>query len=285
MKQRKRIVVGALLVVFCMAMTGCSQKVTVRSLFENANKNSKKMESVDLDILMDMECAIGAQGTSATMGMDFEINAKAENEKGAYMEGEGTVELMGSQISVPVKSYVEMGKDENKVYTYEPTSGQWIYDTTEAADMNLNLAAEDYSKIYKKLTLEEETTTYNEKECYKIAGQIQGSDISGLIEKLETEFSDTGVDAKAMEELKLNAEFYFDKESKNLAGATFDFSDSDWDQMLKEASSDLEDSLGAGTTMTMSKFTIEVRMQENSDYQFELPSEVTKEAVRSDEAA
>lgn len=285
MKRRKSVVLAALLIVLCMIATGCSQKVTVKSLFENANKNSKKMDSVDMDIIMDMECKIEAAGASTTMGMNFDINAKAENEKGVYIDGEASINMMGSDMSVPVKAYTVMGKDENTVYTYDPTTEKWLYDTTDAQNMNMNIAAEDYSKMYEQLTLAEETEEYNKKECYKVSGEIKGSDISSVMEKLETEFKDTGIDADAMEELTLKADFYFDKEKKDLVGVKFDFSDSDWDKILKSASSELEESIGSETSMTMSEFTMEIKLNAGSDYKFKLPSDVKEEAVKSDEAA
>lgn len=285
MKRRKSVVLAALLIVLCMIATGCSQKVTVKSLFENANKNSKKMDSVDMDIIMDMECKIEAAGASTTMGMNFDINAKSENEKGVYIDGEASINMMGSDMSVPVKAYTVMGKDENTVYTYDPTTEKWLYDTTDAQNMNMNIAAEDYSKMYEQLTLAEETEEYNKKECYKVSGEIKGSDISSVMEKLETEFKDTGIDADAMEELTLKADFYFDKEKKDLVGVKFDFSDSDWDKILKSASSELEESIGSETSMTMSEFTMEIKLNAGSDYKFKLPSDVKEEAVKFDEAA
>lgn len=289
MKQNKWLNLGAMLLVLCLFVTGCGNKVSVKSLFESANKNADKIKSVDMDMILNMECKIESEDASMTMGMDLDANIKAEQEKGTYIEGEAKVNMLGTDMTVPVKSYTILDGDNTLVYSYNPSADSWTYEEKEADDtenFSKGLAGMDFSKIYNNLELQKDLEDYNCKKCYKVTGEFKGSDVKGLIGMLGDSLEESGIDADSAEYFKADAEFYFDKSSKNLTGMKMDFAGSDWEKLMSSSSdgNSMSTLLGEDTKMSMSVFEVEIKLNDTDNYKFELPDDVKKEAQKTGDA-
>lgn len=288
MKRNKWLGLGAMLLVFCMLATGCGSKVSVKSLFQSAGKSADKIKSVDMDMVFKLECKIGAENASMTMGMDMNANIKSEQKKGACVEGEANVNFLGTDMKLPVKSYTVLDGEDTLVYSYDSNEDSWTYekkDTRDAENLSKGIAGMDFSKVYDKLELQKDLEDYNGRKCYKVTGEFKGSDVEGLIEMLGDSLEESGIDADSAEYFKADAEFYFDKSSKNLTGMKVDFADSDWEKLMSNSSSagnDMRVLMGEDAKISMPVFEVEIKVNDTDNYTFKLPDDVKKNAQKAD---
>lgn len=286
MKRWKWLTLGMLLAAVCMLTMGCG-KVTVASLFQEANKNAKDAKSVDMDVLFDLECKMEAENAATGMEFHFDLNAQAENEKGLCVDGNAEISLLGTEMTVPMKSYTVLGKEKNTVYTYDPNTDSWTYakkDTEE--DFAKDIVVYDYSKISDKLTLAEGMEEYHDKKCYSVSGQIKGSELSDLFKNMEEELQQYQLDEDALEYLTADLTFYFDGKTKDIAGIYFDFSNSDWDKLSEDSKTADEIGMsglfGGDAKLNVPEFSLEIIVNSYDDYKFELPADVKEQAVEDE---
>lgn len=287
MKLWKRITLGALLAAVCILAMGCGKEVTVKSLFQDAHKNTKDAKSIDMDVLLDLECKMEAENAATSMGFHFDVNTKMENEKGLYMDGDAKIDLFGTNMTVPVKSYTVLGKEKSTVYTYDPNTDSWSYaeKDVDENDFTEDIVGYDFSEIYDKLTLADELEDYHDKKCYSVSGKVKGAELGDLIENIEEELQQNQLDEDALEYLTAEITFYFDQKTKDLSGMYLDFSGSDWDKLSEN--SNASDEMGMGmfgkdAKLNVPKFSMEIIVNSYDDYKFKLPEDVKDQAVEDE---
>lgn len=287
MKRLKWITLGALLALVSVLVMGCG-KVTVESLFQENNKNLKDVESVDMDILVNMEYQVEAESATTSMEVAMDVNAKAENEKGLCIDGSATINMFGTEMNVPMKSYMVMGEEENTTYTYDPNSDSWTYAKAdvEKEDITTDIVKYDYSKLSDKLTLESELEEYQDQDCYRVHGEVEGAELADLIENIEEELQQYELSEDALEYLTVDISFYFNAKTKDLAGIYFDFSGSDWEKLLENSDSSdelgLNSMLGEGAKVNVPTLDMEIIVNGYDDYKFELPEDIRDQAVEDE---
>lgn len=285
MKRWKRMTLGALLAAVCILAMGCGKEVTVKSLFQDANKNTKDAKSIDMDVLLDLECKMEAENAATSMEFHFDVNAKMEVEKGLYMDGDAEIDLFGTNMTVPVKSYTVLDEEKSTVYTYDPNTDSWSYAEKDAEENDFaeDVVGYDFSKIYDELTLADELEDYHDKKCYRVSGKVKGAELSDLIENIEEELQQNQLDEDALEYLTAEITFYFDQKTKDLSGMYLDFSDSDWEKLSESSNtSDEMGMFGKDAKFNVPEFSMEIILNSHDDYKFKLPKDVKDQAVEDE---
>lgn len=242
--------------VLIASMTGCSKKeeVTVDSLFTKAQETSKNTKSVDMTIGLDVDGDFSfGEETSMNIKLKADINSKAEDKKGAYVDGTVNMDMFGMSQEVPVKSYADLSEDGKVIsYTYDKDTDSWEKSEDDSTnDMTASLSKMkdlDYSSVYKSLTLAKETETYNNVEAYHVSGDIKGTDLDSVISKLDDSMKESLKDVD-LSSIVIGADFYFSTKDSSMIGASFDLAKTDFGKLTSELDKKAEGGTAKGDTV------------------------------------
>lgn len=238
---KKSLLCLALSGVLIASMTGCSKKeeVTVDSLFTKAQETSKNAKSVDMTIGLDVDGDFSFGGdTSMNIKLKADLNSKAEDKKGAYVDGTVNMDMFGMSQEVPVKSYTDLSQDGKVIsYTYDKDTDSWEKSEDDStSDMTASLGKMkdlDYSSVYKSLTLAKETETYNNVEAYHVSGEIKGTDLNSVISKLDDSMKEALKDVD-LSSIVVGADFYFSTKDSSMVGVSLDLAKTDFGKLTSE---------------------------------------------------
>ena len=238
---KKSLLCLALSGVLITSMTGCSKKeeVTVDSLFTKSQEASKNAKSVDMTIGLDVDGAFSFGGeTSMNVKLKADLNSKAEDKKGAYVDGTVNMDMFGMSQEVPVKSYTDLSQDGKVIsYTYDKDTDSWEkFEDDSTSDMTASLGKMkdlDYSSVYKSLTLAKETETYNNVEAYHVSGEIKGTDLDSVISKLDDSMKEALKDVD-LSSIVIGADFYFSTKDSSMVGVSLDLAKTDFGKLTSE---------------------------------------------------
>lgn len=245
---KKSLLCLALSGVLIASMTGCSKKeeVTVDSLFTKAQETSKNAKSVDMTIGLDVDGAFSFGGeTSMNVKLKADLNSKAEDKKGAYVDGTVNMDMFGMSQEVPVKSYTDLSQDGKVIsYTYDKDTDSWEkFEDDSTSDMTASLGKMkdlDYSSVYKSLTLAKETETYNNVEAYHVSGEIKGTDLDSVLSKLDDSMKEALKDVD-LSSIVVGADFYFSTKDSSMVGVSLDLAKTDFGKLTSELDKKAED--------------------------------------------
>ena len=271
------LVVGGLMT---SALTGCGKKVTVESLFTDSKSASTDCKSADITLGMNVDGSVSIdESTSMDIKLNADLGVKAENEKGAYINGKVSMNAMGVSKDIPIESYTTLDGDSALSYSYDSESDTWTK-TESDVDESLNSSMLekfnklDYSKIYKSLVLSDKTEDFNGTEAYHVSGDISGADMKDLITEI-SKIADEAYDTSAIEDadlsgLVISTDFYFSKKDSQLLCVKLDLSKTDFAKLAGSESS---------TSMLFDEFSITITVNGMNNYTYEVPSDVKDNAV------
>lgn len=188
---KKRFLVGAMTLAMVLSLVGCGKK-DPQELINEANANLEKHASVTMDVVGDAGLKITSEGTTMSMGLDFDMNVKSNTSKdnlGMALDGTVGINAFGMEQDTPVKAYMIKEGDVYRTYTCE--EDVWTYSDEEIAELD----AETMEKIEKATegkgtyTLREKREDVNEKDCYVVDYVLTAAEMIEVIEALDEEGS------------------------------------------------------------------------------------------------
>lgn len=148
--QRKKWTAAAMAV---MSLTACGTKATPENLFRDMNKRASEVDSLRMNMKLDMN--IEAAGESVSMGMDFAMEATSDPEMSSA-KGVGSVGWGGIDTSTEIETYSEKQGDEYIVYT--KSENGWTVQKEDSAGMStdIGVVSEDMLSSFAGLGLDED---------------------------------------------------------------------------------------------------------------------------------
>ena len=192
----KKLIAPALIVgMIATSLTGCGKKVTTESLLNDCKTNQEKVTSASEQINMDLSVNLSASGVIMPISLSSSISVAQNDQKTAYVNGTFDFNMFDEAQSIPIEAYVE--KDENNLISYTYSNETWSKETSEIdADSIAELQkfiekCDFYGYMLNKkdsITLEEDTISFNDKDCYVLNAEINTKDFSEyLINKMDEE--------------------------------------------------------------------------------------------------
>lgn len=152
--QRKKWTAAAMSAAMAvMSLTACGTKATPENLFRDMNKRASEVDSLRMNMKLDMN--IEAAGESVSMGMDFAMEATSDPEMSSA-KGVGSVGWGGIDTSTEIETYSEKQGDEYIVYT--KSENGWTVQKEDSAGMStdIGVVSEDMLSSFAGLGLDED---------------------------------------------------------------------------------------------------------------------------------
>lgn len=152
--QRKKWTAAAMAAAMAvMSLTACGTKATSENLFRDMNKRASEVDSLRMNMKLDMN--IEAAGESVSMGMDFAMEATSDPEMSSA-KGVGSVGWGGIDTSTEIETYSEKQGDEYIVYT--KSENGWTVQKEDSAGMStdIGVVSEDMLSSFAGLGLDED---------------------------------------------------------------------------------------------------------------------------------
>ena len=152
--QRKKWTAAAMAAAMAvMSLTACGTKATPENLFRDMNKRASEVDSLRMNMKLDMN--IEAAGESVSMGMDFAMEATSDPEMSSA-KGVGSVGWGGIDTSTEIETYSEKQGDEYIVYT--KSENGWTVQKEDSAGMStdIGVVSEDMLSSFAGLGLDED---------------------------------------------------------------------------------------------------------------------------------
>ncbi|MGN0345897.1 MAG: DUF6612 family protein [Lachnospiraceae bacterium] len=269
--------------IFVFALTGCSLPFgtpSAEKLIQGMTEYTYESAMVNFDFLV--------EGNVSVDGYEMEINTKTnanlecqKTKRGMLIYVNGSSKNNG--VKMPIEMYVEYEGDDCTEYTYEEVQECWVYKEYEA-ELNEDSFADLQDALNAELARGEvagKTEKREGVECYVLSATITGddlADIGDIIMDIEADFfEDTDIDLEDLYDyITLDCTYYIDKEEGCLVQAVFDFSNSSFDDIAEElTSNDVYDDL----ELEMDEISIALTISDYDEVEVEIPDEVLDEAV------
>ena len=270
MKKRLLLVV-CICIISMLAMVGCGS-VSSASILLDMAKNTKEVKSVDMNIKMVMDMDTTTDGNTTNAKIDFDMNGKVITDPEVCMiDGKMDMSFLGMNESMNLKSYSAKEEDGSYTsYTYDESKSVWVKINTSIDKEGLGELAnfESMNGIFDNFVLSEETTTVNNVNCHKLAGTVEGEDLSKMLGGVESLGSSFGDSIKG---LKVNVELYVNAKDMVPVQIKLDFKDSD-----------ISSSMGItdGSTVKINEYYITMTYNGiNTIDKLEVPEDVKASAV------
>lgn len=225
--KKKLLLVVCICIISMLAMVGCGS-VSSASILLDMAKNTKEVKSVDMNIKMVMDMDTTTDGNTTNAKIDFDMNGKVITDPEVCMiDGKMDMSFLGMNESMNLKSYSAKEEDGSYTsYTYDESKSVWVKINTSIDKEGLGELAnfESMNGIFDNFVLSEETTTVNNVNCHKLAGTVEGEDLSKMLGGVESLGSSFGDSIKG---LKVNVELYVNAKDMVPVQIKLDFKDSD----------------------------------------------------------
>ena len=307
----KKLIAPALIVgMIATSLTGCGKKVTTESLLNDCKANQEKITSASEQINMDLSINLSTSGIIVPISLNSSISIAQNDQETAYVNGNFDFSMLDEAQSIPIEAYVE--KDENNLISYTYSNETWSKETSEIDTDSITKLQKLIEKfvfygymLNKKdsITLEEDTISFNNKDCYVLNTEINTKDFSEyLINKIDEEtIKDFEMTQEEIDEAKKSIEdmtpmdfpvvCYIYKDSSLPAYLELDLTNS-----LKKYESEInklinsisktdditpENEENSSFACAFEKFKITIAFDKYNETKVEIPSDVKENAVET----
>lgn len=265
----------AILAIGCMQ--GCGRPTVESILTKAVAKYATGVKSADVNVKVELGGDVDGGFLSVPVELKTDFHTQAEMEKGSYTEGELSLELFSFSKDQGWKSYSRHLEDKTEeVYLYNEKKECWEQQAKAKTNTKLDLHSImdlDVFHIYQNMQLEEEKKEYHGQESYHIYGELEGSDLQGLldlmkdvlVENTDGLISRKELEACEFEKFKIKTDLYFAPRGGDLLGMKIDLSDNDLDQIIESIP---ELSI---VNADIDKFKGEIRLNSINKYHFQVP--------------
>jgi len=179
--KKRLFIIGA---VALLTMTGCRSVVTPERILKEANEKSSTAESVAMTMNMDIQAKMKMTGISIDMGINMDMDTEMTADPiMMYTTGDMSIDVMGSNEKIAMEMYGEQDGDD--FITYSRAEGEaWQKEVADVGQYEsvMSLYQEDaLEDMVKSLELAEETETIQRIECYKLSGEVAGSQLENIL--------------------------------------------------------------------------------------------------------
>lgn len=293
---KKHVLVSAAVLALgagSMMLTGFDSAATVDEVVANYNEASKDLNSLSATADMDMGLNLGVDYEGSTLNLAVSLNGNMDisytkDPLSMAMTGNFTVNAMGEDTALEMKSYIVPGDDgcwDTYAWQDDGTGGEWSYEQipAEQAEELMNMITEaqlDPDQFPIEYTLAEEPTDVNGTACYHLSTSIAYDLIQPILEEaLSASTEDLDDETMAVVEAMLsgivfNMEMDVDAETYLPLAASMNMDGSDF-----SAFSDLIGSMMASTddegNPVVPETTLEIpTMEMNMTYDYSAPEEI-----------
>ena len=307
----KKLIAPALIVgMIATSLTGCGKKITTESLLNDCKANQEKVTSVSEQINMDLSINLSTSGIIVPISLNSSISIAQNDQETAYVNGNFDFSMLDEAQSIPIEAYVE--KDENNLISYTYSNETWSKETSEIDTDSITKLQKLIEKfdfygymLNKKdsITLEEDTISFNNKDCYVLNTEINTKDFSEyLINKIDEEtIKDFEMTQEEINEAKKSIEdmtpmdfpvvCYIYKDSSLPAYLELDLTNSlkKYESEINELINSIsktdditpENEENSSFACAFEKFKITIAFDKYNETKVEIPSDVKENAVET----
>lgn len=271
-RTKKILAIGMAAVMTAGLAAGCGKKATPENLLTDMGKNLAEVESEVMKLEVGAEMTDGTDTIGIEMELDMESILKT---KDSHAKGKVNLEMMGTNIGTEIEMYNV--KEDDKYVTYMMAADEWSKEEIDAEDVDSASTTEDFEKMAEDIakhadafTLSEEKTEVDGKKCFELKGEIDGGEVSDLMEDdMMGELSSAGVDSDMLSDMKVPCTIAIYEEELLPAKISLD---------MKSAMKDLAEESG----VEISEFYLDiVYMEFDSVDEIKVPEDVKEEAKGS----
>ena len=177
----KKIVALALCLVMVLGlMTGCQKAMDAKTVYQNMSEAVKSVTAQCADVEMDLEMKMSTMGMTMTVGVALDMTSMVKSDLSSmYMDMSMEMKALGETEEMKMEMYGTMEDGALVYYIYESTEDMWVKTTMdEYADMMSQLNG--MSMLFTDVTsdslfLAKLPETINDRKCYKLTEQIDGT--------------------------------------------------------------------------------------------------------------
>lgn len=205
-RTKKLLAIGMAAIMTAGLAVGCGKKATPENLLTDMGKNLAGIESAVMKLEVGAEMTDGTDTIGFEMGLDMESVLKT---KDSHAKGKVNLEMMGTSIGTEIEMYNV--KEDDKYVTYMLAADEWSKEEIDAEDIDSASTTEDFEKMAEDIakhadafTLSEEKTEVDGKKCFELKGEIDGGEVSNLMEDdMMGELSSAGMDSDMLADMKI----------------------------------------------------------------------------------
>jgi hypothetical protein len=251
-------------------LTGCElpfKKVTSESLIADYQSSLSNLKTASFNVNLDLGMEVSQDTTSIEMGASGIVKASfvKEDDDNYKIKSQSKIKvsLFGISETVKSESYTICDDGDIATYTKSEDDDEWTVEYSDS-ETTFSEALDKLKGLSDSFVLQEETTTYNDEECYVLKGNF--SDILDDIGDMD-EIEDLGVD---LDDLTMDITLYLNKKTHEPVNATVAISD------FYEVESD-------GYKLSLTSFSISIDISNiNGDIKVSLPDEALDAEVTTD---
>ena len=195
MKKMNRIAALVLALVMLLALTGCGKMTTEKLVLKMVEATGGKMmtqATTTMDLELGMKMTMEQMGLNMDLAMDIAYRMDMKMQPDPYrMYGDITMDMamerMGQTMNETLNSqtYMELADGKVKNYVYDESTGIWLSEEVDVAEMMDSIAkGMDYSflkDMIPEITMDEETQVLNGKEVYVLRMTITGAQMQNAM--------------------------------------------------------------------------------------------------------
>lgn len=205
---------------FAAAMTaamisGCGggTKATPENLFKDMNENAKDVESM----LCNLAVELGMSYESESVGIGIDMDLEATNDPAAA-HADGSLDLESPDGSIGVNFEAYSVEEDGTYVVYAGSQGEWIKMEMDEGDIS-TFGGDLYSQLedmHEDFELDEDLSEVEEKDCFKLTGDISGEYLADVMSENEEVMDEMGasdmldMDALAEAKIPCTVEIYKD---------------------------------------------------------------------------
>lgn len=205
-RTKKLLAIGMAAIMTAGLAVGCGKKATPENLLTDMGKNLAGIESAVMKLEVGAKMTDGTDTIGFEMGLDMESVLKT---KDSHAKGKVNLEMMGTSIGTEIEMYNV--KEDDKYVTYMMAADEWSKEEIDAEDIDSASTTEDFEKMAEDIakhadafTLSEEKTEVDGKKCFELKGEIDGGEVSDLMENdMMGELSSAGMDSDMLADMKI----------------------------------------------------------------------------------
>lgn len=264
---RKRII--SLLLAFILSaglLSGCQKPMDAPTLVQKMEEAMRSVTAISGKIDLDLDMTMGISEMSMEMGINAEIDMKADLNTGkTFMDASMDIKMLGITQTQNMQIYIVPEGDKLVSYTYSQPDDSWSREEADTAALqSMNFSSSLVDVPAEKLVLAEEKELIGEKEYYVLTITLEGEYIHQSLEAVMPEIGSGLVDESTiamMEDIDwsaIGATLVYHVDPETFLPAQYHIQLTGLGESLSSAISDMLAELTAGLGVDGLEITVDV---------------------------
>ena len=225
----------------CILAAGCGEKATSKSVLTKCYENVQKVKSAEGSSEISIDMSQGESKMAVNMLMDTKM---ISDSKEMSAEGEIKISALGSESAMEFELY--QVKEEERYVQYMEMMEQCMKESVDAEEVQQTIPVESFGmmkELYESFELSDKTIKVDDKECYEIKGELQGSDFVEAVDEkmLETMGLNGMFDADMLKDMEFPCEIAVDKKEMMPVSIRLEMKDAMEEMGLSELQIEIEE--------------------------------------------